>query len=36
MTARIRIALKLVALAALVMCLLLFSIPEVDFVYTGF
>jgi hypothetical protein len=35
-TARIRIVLKLVALAALVMCLLLFSISEVDFVYTGF
>ena len=36
MTARARIALKLVALAALVVCLLLFSVPEVDFVYMGF
>lgn len=36
MTARVRIALKLAVLAALVVCLLLFSVHKVDFVYTGF
>jgi hypothetical protein len=33
-TARARIVLKLMTLAALVVCLLLFSVPKVDFVYT--
>jgi hypothetical protein len=35
-TAHLRIALKLAALAALLLCLLLFSVGKVDFVYTGF
>src|SRR5262245_32340084 len=35
-TTRGRLVLKLAALAALVLCLLLFSVPRVDFVYTGF
>jgi hypothetical protein len=36
MTARWRVVMKLAALAALVLCLLMFSVPTVDFVYTGF
>src|SRR5262249_19461726 len=36
MTARGRVVVKLAALAALVLCLLMFSVPKVDFVYTGF
>jgi hypothetical protein len=35
-TGRVRIALKLAALAALLLGLLLFSVHRVDFVYTGF
>ena len=36
MTALARIALKLAALVAILMSLLLFSVSRVDFVYTGF
>ena len=36
MTARGRVVMKLAALAALVLCLLMFSVAKVDFVYTGF
>ena len=36
MTPRVRIALKLVAAAGLILVLVMFAATEVDFVYTGF
>ena len=36
MTPKARIALKLVIAAGLILILVLFSVTEVDFVYTGF